>query len=70
MYIQNRNNNTVPYEYVFFLSALNSNFILLADFPFMRPFQCPVYLSCIIIKSASIISISFIYFSNFENSSK
>ena len=32
------------------LSPLNSNFILLADFPF----QWPVYLSCIIIQSTSI----------------
>ena len=38
----------------FWLSPLNSNFILLADFPFMRAFQCPVYLSCIIIQSTSI----------------
>ena len=36
----------------------------------MVPFQCPVNLSCIIIHSASIVSIPFIYYSNFENSSK
>ena len=38
----------------FFLSPLNSNFILLADFRFMRPSQCPVYLSSSIIQSSSI----------------
>ena len=40
--------------FIFWLSPLNSNFILLSDFPFMRPFQCPVYLSCNIIQSTSI----------------
>ena len=38
----------------FWLSPLNSNFILLADIPFMRPFQYPIYLSCSIIQSISI----------------
>ena len=42
--------------FLFFLlpSLLNSNFLLLANFTFMWPFQCPVYLSCIISQSKSI----------------
>ena len=40
--------------FFFLTKSLNSNFILLADFLFMRSFQCPVYLSCIIIQSTSI----------------
>ena len=78
-YVKNKQRyNTVPNRYhqitsFFFiwLSHLNSNFILLADFPFMRPFQMP-YLSELHYYSIykCPVSISFIYYSNFENSSK
>ena len=45
---------TEIYVLFFWLTPSNSNSILLAEFPFMRPFQCPVYLGCIIIQSTSI----------------
>ena len=74
-YVQNRYNITlsltvkIKLTCFFWPSPLNSNFILLSDFPFKRSFQCPVYLSCIIIQSTS-IALAYHYYSNFENSSK